>query len=125
MLGNLLMVAAGGAAGSVARYLVVMAGVRVYGPGFPVGTLAVNVLGCFLMGVLWVWLTQTGRLAASPLLTAGLLGGFTTFSTFALDALGLWERGAVAAAAAYVVASVLLSLLAVLGGVLLMRGALA
>ena len=120
MWGNILMVAAGGAAGSVARYLTGLAAARLV-PGFPAGTLAVNVLGSFLIGLAFVWLTGP-RAGLSPLLVAGFLGGFTTFSAFSLDALRLWEGGAPGLAAGYVLASVTLSLAGVAAGVALGRG---
>ena len=116
----LLQVALGGAAGSVARYLVTSWVTRAVTPGFPSGTLAVNVAGSLAMGVLFVVLTREGRF--SPMLLTGFLGGFTTFSAFSLDAFSLWERGAQGAAAGYVVASVVLSLAALALGVILARG---
>ena len=115
-----IQVAIGGAIGSVARYLVTAGAARVWGPGFPVGTLAVNVAGSLAMGVLFVMMTREGRF--SPLLLTGVLGGFTTFSAFSLDAFGLWERGAQGAAVGYVLASVLMSLAALVLGVMLARG---
>ncbi len=117
---TLLQVALGGAAGSVARYLVTAGTARGFGTGFPLGTLAVNVAGSLAMGVLFVLLTREGRW--SPLLMTGVLGGFTTFSAFSLDAFALWERGAWLAAAAYVVLSVVLSLAGLAGGIAMARG---
>lgn len=125
MIGNVLQVAIGGALGSVARYLVVSGMMPAIGPGFPWGTLAVNAAGCFAMGLLWVWLAERDLLRLAPLVTAGFLGGFTTFSAFSLDAFGLWEKGATGAAVAYVGASVGVSLAALVAGVLVMRGMLA
>ncbi|MBK5927106.1 fluoride efflux transporter CrcB [Rhodobaculum claviforme] len=113
---TLAQVALGGALGSMARFGVQTASVRLLGPGVPLGTLVVNVVGCFLIGVLFVWLAERGAMRAAPFLVAGLLGGFTTFSTFSLDALALWERGHWGLAAGYVAASVGLSLLAVVAG---------
>lgn len=118
----ILQVALGGAVGSVARYGVNRAAMASFGPGFPVGTVAVNVFGSFLMGVLVVALAQRGN-AWSPLLMTGLLGGFTTFSAFSLDAVSLWERGQHATAAAYVAGSVILSLAALGAGIAVGRAA--
>lgn len=118
MIQSILLVALGGAAGSVARFLVVLGAGRVV-PGWPFGTLAVNLLGSFAIGVLYVTLAQRATLA--PLLVAGFLGGFTTFSAFSLDALKLWEGGQAPQAALYVAASVLLSLIAVALGAALAR----
>ena len=121
MIWILGQVALGGALGSLGRYGLQLASLRVMGPAFPVGTLALNVLGCLVMGLLFVWLTERGLMRFAPLLITGILGGFTTFSAFSLDALLLWEKGQVAWAAGYVLASVLLSLAAVGAGVWLMR----
>ena len=113
MTAALALVACGGAIGAVLRYASVAAVMRWAGPGFPYGTLTVNVAGSLAMGVLAVWLLERGaggweRLA--PFLITGLLGGFTTFSAFSLDALYLLEKGRMAAAAGYVGGSVLLSI---------------
>ncbi|QUS36584.1 fluoride efflux transporter CrcB [Falsirhodobacter algicola] len=124
MLQTLPYVAAGGAIGASLRYLVNVAATRM-APGFPWGTLTVNLLGSALMGALAVLLALKGGQRFSPFLLTGVLGGFTTFSAFSLDALTLWERGAALQAAAYVAASVILSLLAVLAGAALARGVLA
>jgi len=103
---NLALVALGGAIGAAARYLLVGAVARAF-PSFPGGTLAVNVVGSFLMGLLAVALADRAGLARlSPLLLTGLLGGFTTFSAFALDAVALFERGRAGTAAAYAALSV-------------------
>jgi fluoride exporter len=122
MLWTLTQVALGGALGAVARFVTVAAAARVFGPGFPWGTLAVNVVGSFLMGILFVWLEARGLMRLAPLLMAGVLGGFTTFSAFSLDVLKLWEAGAAGAAAGYALASVGLSVGALVAGVMLMRG---
>ena len=125
MIGTVLQVALGGAIGSVARYLTNVAVMRGIGPGFPWGTVIVNVVGSFLMGVLVVWLAEKGALRHAPLLMTGLLGGFTTFSAFSLDAVTLWERGAVGPALVYVLGSVLVSLAALFAGMALTRGMVA
>lgn len=119
MWGNILMVALGGAAGSVARYLTVLAGARLL-PGFPAGVMVANVLGSILVGVLFVLLTGP-RAALSPLLIVGFLGGFTTFSSFSLDAFRLWESGATGLAAVFVLGSVLLALAGVAAGIAMGR----
>lgn len=124
MWATLLQVALGGALGAVARYLTGAAAIRLLGPGFPWGTLAVNVLGSFLMGVLVVVLAQLSATRLAPFLMTGILGGFTTFSAFSLDALTLWERGQGTLAALYVAASVGLSLAAIAAGLLAARSAL-
>jgi CrcB protein len=125
MIQTLLQVALGGAIGASARYLTNVAAMRLMGAGFPWGTIAVNVVGSFLMGALFVILAQKDATRLAPFLMTGILGGFTTFSAFSLDALTLFERGQSGLAAAYVVASVVLSLLGIIAGMALLRGVLA
>jgi fluoride exporter len=118
-----LMVAAGGALGSVARYGLNIGVTRTLGEAFPWGILLANVLGCFLMGVLGAYFMhrmpegETARL----FLTTGFLGGFTTFSAFSFDILKLVNGGQNNAAILYVLASVGLSVLAVFVGFLLVK----
>ena len=113
MLGNILLVAAGGAVGSVCRYLLS----SVHVASFPWGTLTVNVLGSLLIGLL---AGLSGRGILSPelklLLVTGFCGGFTTFSTFASESLGMMKAGEVLTAAVYVGVSVTVGILAVWGG---------
>jgi len=116
-----LQVALGGALGSMARYGVNILAARV-SAGFPLGTLTVNIVGCFAMGLLASMLALRGGQHLAPLLLTGVLGGFTTFSAFALDTMVLWERGAALTAAGYVLASVVISLLAVIAGLAVGRG---
>lgn len=118
MFSTLLSVALGGALGASGRYLVNAAAMRAFGPGIPVATLAVNVIGSLAMGILVVVLAKKGGQIASPFLLTGLLGGFTTFSAFSLDTLTLFERGQYQGAVLYVVLSVGLSIGAVVLGVL-------
>ena len=121
MMNPFLQVALGGAIGATARYGVYRA-IAWHGPGFPIATGAVNVLGSFAMGVLAALMAHRWGNAYAPLLLTGVLGGFTTFSAFSLDALTLWERGQAAGAATYVVASVVLSIAAVVAGIVVGRG---
>lgn len=121
MIWTVAQVAAGGAIGASARHLVGVAVMRSYGPGFPLGTLVVNVLGSFLMGVLVVVFANFGGTRFAPFLTIGMLGGFTTFSSFSMDAVTLMERGAVGQAFGYVAASVVLSLTGLFAGLVVAR----
>lgn len=121
MLTTLLQVALGGALGASGRYLTGVAAIRVMGPGFPWGTLTVNVVGSFVMGVVVVALGHLGANRFAPLLMTGVLGGFTTFSAFSLDAVTLYERGQLGIAALYVGASVVVSIAALFAGLLLAR----
>ena len=113
----------GGGLGSLLRYLVQGWGQRITAGAFPVGTLIVNVVGCFAIGLL----------ASAPFarpehrtgLVIGLLGGFTTFSAFSLDTAVLWERGDFLGAVLYVVGSVILSILALFLALWLGRSVLA
>ena len=113
---------AGGAVGAGARHLVGRAALGLFGPGFPWGTLAVNLAGGLLMGLLAGTLARTsGGESWRLLLGTGVLGGFTTFSAFSLDAVTIAQRGEMATAALYVVASVAGAILALLGGLALAR----
>ena len=121
MIQNTLLVALGGALGASLRHLTGLGLTRALGHGFPYGTLAVNVVGSFLMGAVVVLAAERGLTHLSPLVVTGLLGGFTTFSAFSLDAVTLWERGEVVTATAYVGASVALSIGALVLGLLTAR----
>lgn len=118
-----LYVGLGGALGAMARYGLTVGVGRLLGAGFPFGTLFANMLGSLMMGVLvgmgahHLNLTQEMR----AFLAIGVLGGFTTFSSFSLDAITLFERQMAPEAIIYIVASVLLSLLLFLLGMLLTR----
>jgi fluoride exporter len=120
-----LNVAAGGAVGALARFHLGRAVSQATGPGaaFPWATFAVNVLGCLAMGLLAGWLARgSGHEAARLLLGVGLLGGFTTFSAFGLEMVGLFERGSPGLAVAYALASVIAGVMALWLGLYTMRG---
>ena len=119
----LAAVAIGGSLGSVARYLVAIGAGRLVGTEFPWGTLVINIVGSFLIGVLAesFALSWNASQAIRVFLTIGICGGFTTFSTFSLDAIVLMQRGELWSAGAYIAASVALSILALFGGLLLVR----
>jgi len=119
----LLAVAAGGAIGSVARYLVGIGSTRLFGLAFPWGTLIINIAGSFLIGAFVELFALKWDLPqdARVFLTVGICGGFTTFSTFSLDAYVLMERGEWWLAAAYVVASVVLSIAALVAALHFVR----
>lgn len=121
MFATLAQVALGGAIGAGARYLVNHAFSRSIGPGFPWATLTVNVVGSFAMGVLVVVLAKRSGMTYAPFLMTGVLGGFTTFSAFSLDVSVLYERGEIVLAGAYVLASVILSVLALFLALWMMR----
>lgn len=124
---HLLLVAAGGAIGAALRHLVNLGSLRLFGPGFPYGTLTVNIVGSLIMGIfvelLVLKLQGSGNLRL--FIATGLLGGFTTFSAFSLDVAVMAERGAIAMAGAYVAASVVLSISALFAGLWLVRAVLA
>ena len=121
-----LLVFLGAGLGGALRHGVNLSCARYCGPEFPWGTVVVNVVGSLLMGLAAGYFTykageswaQSARLFA----TTGVLGGFTTFSAFSLDAINLWERGATGAASLYVLASVIFSLLGLVVGLALVRG---
>lgn len=125
MFGTLLSVALGGAVGATLRFLFGMGVFKLVGPtSFPVAILSVNVIGSFLMGVFVVLAAQRGLTHLSPLVMTGLLGGFTTFSAFSLEAVTLYERGAMGLAALYVSLSVILSIAGLMAGLALARSVL-
>ena len=124
---NTLIVILGAGLGGGARHGVNVAVARLLpGLGFPLATLVINVLGSFLMGVLAEGFALRGAAShpARLFLTTGILGGFTTFSTFSLDAISLYERGETAMAALYVLASVATGLVGLLAGLALVRALL-
>ena len=104
----------GAGLGGAARYGLNAVVTRMMGTGFPFGILFVNLIGCFAMGIVAGWLALRGDPGPSLrlFLTTGVLGGFTTFSAFALDTALLWERHAPGPAVLYVILSVLGSLVA-------------
>jgi CrcB protein len=109
----LLYVALGGAAGSVLRYIIGGAVQRATHAGFPFGTLAVNILGCFLIGFLIkTFMNAEPSGPTRALLVVGFCGGFTTFSAFSSETLGLFESGAYVRALVYVGVSIVLCLAA-------------
>lgn len=113
----LLLIAVGGAAGSLLRYLLGGAVQRSSASGFPFGTMFVNVAGCFLIGIFVRSLLNIQTSAElRALLVVGFCGGFTTFSTFSFETMGLLEGGEYARAATYVVVSVTGSLAATMVG---------
>ena len=119
----LFSVATGGALGAVARYVFAAQVSRMLGTGFPWGIFATNVVGSFLMGVLVEGFALHWNLSAEirAFLTVGILGGFTTFSSFSLDAALLLQRHDYLAAGAYIVGSVGLSVAALFAGLALVR----
>ncbi|MBU0862686.1 MAG: fluoride efflux transporter CrcB [Alphaproteobacteria bacterium] len=125
MILTAFIVALGGAIGATLRWLTGMLTLRIMGQGFPWGTVSVNVLGSLLMGVVVVALAEKGGMRAAPFLMTGLLGGFTTFSAFSLDAVALMERGQFNLAVAYVGGSVIIGLAALVFGMTLTRMVLA
>ncbi len=120
---NILLAALGGAIGSVLRYLVGVFTVRWFGPSFPWGTLAVNVVGSFIIGLTVEMIARrfNASMELRVFIVTGIIGGFTTWSSFSLDTMVLFERGAIAAAAAYVIGSLVVSFAAVFAGLALGR----
>jgi CrcB protein len=120
---NFILVIVGGAIGSVARYATSRLALGWLGPAYPwTGTLAVNLIGGFLMGLLAGVLARSGGSEQTRLLLGvGVLGGFTTFSAFSLDAVTMIERGDWGMALTYALVSVIGSVLALFGGLYLIR----
>jgi len=120
---NILLAALGGAIGSVLRYLVGVFTVRWFGPSFPWGTLTVNIVGSFIIGLTVEMIARrfNASMELRVFIVTGIIGGFTTWSSFSLDTMVLFERGAIAAAAAYVIGSLVVSFAAVFAGLALGR----
>ncbi len=120
---HLVMIACGGALGAVARYWVSNYVVSNITHHLPLGTLAVNVLGSLLMGACYVLILERSLLPPEmrPLLMVGLLGAFTTFSTFSLEVVAFLQEGHVLSALIYILLSVFTCVAALLGGVWLAR----
>ena len=113
-----LLIAVGGAAGSVLRYVVGRAVQGSSASGFPIGTMVVNITGCFIIGLLLrQFLNMQISAELRALLVVGFCGGFTTFSTFSGETVGLIEGGEYSRAATYVILSVLLCLTATFAGI--------
>jgi CrcB protein len=123
MLKAIIVVGAGGACGAVARYLVYSLTFHTLGTGFPYATLIVNILGSLVMGVLteFMALAWTVSLELRLFMVVGVLGAFTTFSTFSLDVATLYERGQMLSAFFYVIASLVLSVGSFFAGLALVR----
>lgn len=122
-MGMVLAIALGGAVGALARYFLSSQVTHLLGPGFPWGILIVNVLGCFAMGIIAEMAALSWNLSHEmrAFLTTGILGGFTTFSAFALDTAVLTERGDLTGAMLYVAGSVGGSLAALFFGLYVAR----
>ncbi len=122
MIYKLLWVGLGGGLGAMARYLVGLGAVRLAGPGFPYGTLAVNVMGCAAIGLFMAAAGPQGLKhdGIRLFLVAGLFGGFTTFSAFGIESFQFLARGEMRAALINIFANLVLGLLAVWGGFLIM-----
>ena len=118
-----LIVFVGAGIGGALRHGVNMASARLIGVNFPWGTFTVNIVGSLAMGLLAGYFAFKGEASQAwrLFLTTGILGGFTTFSAFSLDTAMLYERGAMTSLAVYVLASVLLSILAVFVGLAIIK----
>lgn len=120
---NYLLVFIGGGLGSVLRHAVNVISARQLGAGFPLGTLTVNITGSIAMGLFAGYFAFKGDAAQSwrLFLMTGILGGYTTFSAFSLDAMLLYDRGQVGMALGYILVSVIVSILGLLGAIMLVR----
>jgi CrcB protein len=119
---NLVLVVVGGGIGAGIRHLTNLGALRVVGPNFPWGTMVINIVGSFVMGLFIAALVRRGGSNELRLFVAtGILGGFTTFSAFSLDFATLWERGASLPALGYALASVVGAIIALFLGLWLAR----
>lgn len=120
---QLLMIALGGASGALLRYGMTMRMQQSFSHGWPLATLGINVLGSFVIGVMYVLIVEKSQLHESwrYIAMVGFLGAFTTFSTFSLEVITLLENGQPAQAIAYIMASLILGLGACWGAIVLTR----
>jgi fluoride exporter len=127
MMSMILSIAAGGAVGAVGRYLTIVGISQWFGHGFPYDTLIVNIVGSLVLGSLIevIALTWSPSAEIRAFFVVGLLGAFTTFSTFSLDVVTLIERGEFLPAASYIIVSVILSVAALFFGMIIFRQILA
>ena len=118
-----LIVFLGGGIGAALRHGINILAARTLGTGFPHGTLIINVTGSLIMGLVAAWFAFKGDASQHwrLFLTTGILGGYTTFSAFSLDAALLYERGEIGLAALYVLGSVVLSIAGLFAGLYLVR----
>jgi CrcB protein len=118
-----LIVFLGGGLGAAIRHGINLASARAFGTGFPYGTLLINITGSLVMGLTAAYFAFKGDASQHwrLFLATGVLGGYTTFSAFSLDAALLYERGEVGAAAIYDLASVALSIAGLFAGLALVR----
>lgn len=118
-----LIVFLGGGLGAAMRHGINLACARAFGTGFPYGTMLINITGSLVMGLVAAYFAFKGDASQHwrLFLTTGILGGYTTFSAFSLDAALLYERGAIGPAAVYVLASVALSIAGLFAGFALVR----
>lgn len=120
---NFLLVFVGAGLGGMLRHAINLLSLRWFGPNFPFGTLLINITGSAIMGLVVGYLA-TRDMPSTELrlfVATGILGGYTTFSTFSLDTISLWERGEIAASLAYVVGSLVLSFAGLWLGMLVFR----
>ena len=124
MIGTIAAIGIGGGLGALARYGSNAAAAQVLGSNFPWGTMMINIVGSFLMGLAVAKFMQIEGLSQEwrAFVTTGFLGGFTTFSAFSLDFVNLWERGEALYALAYMLASVIGSVLALFLALWIVRG---
>jgi CrcB protein len=118
-----LIIFLGGGLGAALRHAVNLAAARAFGTAFPYGTLGINITGSFVMGLVAAYFAFKGDASQHwrLFLTTGILGGYTTFSAFSLDAALLYERGEMGMAALYVLASVAISIVGLFAGLALVR----
>lgn len=122
-MNQVVAIAVGGALGALSRYWVVGLVSRLFERSFPYGTLAVNILGSFLIGVGYIFIVERLQVASEwhAILMVGFIGAFTTFSTFSLETVSLMQEGRLMAALTYIFSSVLVCLLATVAGIFLAR----
>jgi len=124
MIWTVLQVGLGGAIGAMGRYLTGLGAARLFGVHFPFGTMSVNIIGSFVMGVAYVILmTRNEQISPLvPFVMTGVLGGYTTFSAFSLDLWGLFDQDRYLAAGLYLGGTLALGIVALMAGISLAKG---
>ena len=118
IIGYMLIAGLGGFVGTCGRYLTGVAGKKLFGDKYPVGTFAVNVIGCFIIGIfVGLWTRHEMSLLVNALLISGFCGGFTTFSSFSHDSFAMIQKGEWMKFICYIVPTVVLGLLMVWLGI--------
>lgn len=119
---NIVLIGLGGAVGSVIRFVLGLFVKKYWGLSFPLGTFIVNLIGCFLIGMLIAYFQKNNNDSMKLLLITGFCGGFTTFSSFTAESIELMQNNQISVSLLYIGASICIGLLATWAGIFIMKG---